>query len=112
MILTIISIIIFLSFTPVFLRAIKKELPTATVIPFILNFLLFLILLKTITASHQINQILFITFLMLITLVWAMIVISPKSRWIKLAQIPYLLMLLLLLLMEFWGLGIQNYQGP
>jgi hypothetical protein len=82
-----------------------------TVVPFALNFVLFLSLL-TITVSHQIDQELFITFLMLITLAWAMIAIFPKSRWIALVQIPYLLMLILSLLAEWWALGMQHYQGP
>ena len=86
--------IIAITFTTVFYKVIKKELPRHVAVPFILN-LLFNFAFTPIQFSLQNNLLALIdVLLVVITLVWGMIAlwrVSTKLRWIVDLNIPYLI---------------------
>lgn len=88
---TFLYVLIFVSFGKVFMMAYEKKLPLLVVLPFILN--LFFNFIFTYIQFTLKNNLLAATdiLLVLITLVWAMIVIYPYAKWIAYIQIPYLL---------------------
>lgn len=88
---TVLYIIIAISFGAVFYKIYDKQLPFIIALPFILNlifnfsFTYFQFGIKNnVLAAIDIS-------LVLITLIWAMIVIYPHFKWIALVNIPYLL---------------------
>lgn len=88
---SVLYLLIFISFGKVFLMLFQKQIPFMIALPFILNLIFNLSftyfqfgLKNNILASIDI-------ILVLVTLVWAMIVIFPVVRWISYIQIPYLL---------------------
>lgn len=88
---SVLYIIIAISFGTVFYKFFNKQLPFVVVLPFILNlifnfsFTYFQFGLKSnILAAIDIV-------LVLITLVWAMVIIYPHIKWVALVNIPYLL---------------------
>jgi translocator protein len=88
---TVLYILIAISFGAVFIKFFRKELSAKIVTPFALNIISNLAyspiqfgLKNNILASLDI-------LLILITLVWAMLVIYPRMRWVALVNIPYLL---------------------
>jgi tryptophan-rich sensory protein len=88
---SVLYIIIAISFGTVFYKFFNKQLSFWVIFPFILNlifnfsFTYFQFGLKSnILAAIDIT-------LVLITLVWALIVIYPQIKWIALVNIPYLL---------------------
>jgi benzodiazapine receptor len=88
---TFLYILIAISFGKVLLMYIKKTIPFITLLPFLLN-LLFNFLFSPIQFGLQNNLLASIDILLiLITLIWAMIVIYPHAKWITYIQIPYLL---------------------
>ncbi len=93
--------IIFISFGTVFYKFFNKQLSFAIVLPFILNlifnfsFTYFQFGLKSnILAAIDIT-------LVLVTLVWAMIVIYPQIKWIAIVNIPYLLWVIFATILQF-----------
>ena len=83
--------IIIISFLYVFYLGFKKEIPFKVVLPFILN-LVFNLAFTPIQFGLQNNILALIDiFLVIITLVWAMIVIYPYRPVVMYAQIPYVL---------------------
>jgi len=99
---TFLYVLIFASFGTVFYEFIvNKEIPFIIVLPFILNlifnfsFTYFQFGLKNNTlAAIDIS-------LVLITLVWAMIVIYPYIKWVTLVNIPYLLWVCFATVLQF-----------
>lgn len=84
-------VLIAVSFGKVFWSVWQKQIPFAVAVPFLLNlvfnfsFTYFQFGLKNnLLASIDI-------LLILVTLIWAMIVIYPYMKWITYIQIPYLL---------------------
>ncbi len=86
--------IIAISFSTIFYKAIKKEIPFATALPFILN-LLFNFLFTPLQFGIQNNILASVDILLVLaTLVWALLTVYKKHknlRWIAYANIPYLL---------------------
>jgi tryptophan-rich sensory protein len=88
---SVLYILIFISFSKVFLAVWQRSLPAMVALPFVLNlifnfsFTYFQFGLKNnLLAAADI-------LLVLITIIWAMIVIYPYIRWVAYIQIPYLL---------------------
>lgn len=88
---TILYILIAFSFGKVFYLAFRKKVKPAVALPFVLNLVLNFAftpiqfgLKNNLLAAVDILLVLF-------TLVWAMIAIYPRHRWITYIQIPYLL---------------------
>lgn len=83
--------IIFVSFGTVFLKVVKKEIPTVVILPFILN-LIFNAVFTYFQFGLRNNFLAMIDILLVLgTLTWAMAAISPHLKWVAYAQIPYLL---------------------
>lgn len=83
--------LIFISFSFVFYKFFKKELPLMVVIPFVLN-LIFNFLFSPIQFVLQNNLLAAIdTVLVLGTIVWFMFAIFPYYKWVVFINIPYLL---------------------
>lgn len=88
---TVLYAIIFFSFGTVFYKVYKKELPLSMSLPFLLN-LAFNFSFTFFQFTLQNNFLASIDIiLVLITLIWALVVIYPKMKWIALVNIPYLL---------------------
>ena len=83
--------LIIISFGVVFYRVYKRKLPMAISIPFFMN-LVFNIAFTNIQFGLKNNLLASIDILLVLgTIVWMMVVIWPKIRWVAYAQIPYLL---------------------
>ncbi len=87
---TFLYILIAISFIRVFIMFFQKQIPFIVALPFILNIFFNIIftpiqfgLKSNVLASLDIS-------LILITLIWAMIVIYKYSSWITYIQLPYL----------------------
>jgi len=88
---TVLYILIFISFGRVFQLAIQDKISFIIFLPFILN-LIFNIIFTSIQFGLKNNFLAAIDIsLILITLIWAIIVIFPYANWISYLQIPYLL---------------------
>lgn len=87
---TVLYLIIAISFGTVFYKIFKKQIPTSVAMPFVLN-LIFNFAFTPIQFGLRNNILASIdVILVLITLIWAMIVIYKHEKWITYAQIPYL----------------------
>lgn len=98
---SVLYILIAISFGTVFHKFLNKRIPFIVVLPFILNlifnlsFTYFQFGLKSnILAAIDIS-------LVLITLIWAMIVIYPHIKWVALVNIPYLLWVCFATVLQF-----------
>ncbi len=88
---TVLYILIAISFGKVFLLGIKKEISFFVVLPFVLN-LIFNFAFTPLQFGLKNNVLAMIDiFLVLGTLIWAMIAIYPHVKWITYMQIPYVL---------------------
>lgn len=88
---TVLYILITISFGKVFLMLYQKQIPFVVALPFILN-LIFNFLFSPIQFGLQNNFLAMVDiFLVLGTLIWAMVVIFPYVKWIAYINIPYLL---------------------
>ena len=88
---SVLYILIIISFGKVFIMFWQKKIPFIVMLPFILN-LIFNFAFTTLQFRLQNNYLAMVDILLvLITLVWAMIVIFPYMRWITYIQIPYLM---------------------
>lgn len=84
-------VLIAISFITVFVLAYKKKIPGAVIIPFILN-LIFNGIFSPIQFGLKNNLLAMIDiFLVLATLVWAMVSMYKYKKWITYIQIPYVL---------------------
>jgi len=88
---TILYIIIAISFGYVFYQTIRKKLPFMVALPFLLN-LVFNFAFTTLQFGLQ-NLLLASIDIVLVlgTLIWAMVAVWKKYKWVTYAQIPYLL---------------------
>lgn len=88
---TVLYVMIFVSFGKVFLLAFQKNIPAIVVVPFILN-LIFNFAFTPLQFGAKNNLLAAVDIaLVLVTLIWAIVVIYPHVRWIAYVQIPYLL---------------------
>jgi len=88
---SVLYILIFVSFSRVFVMYYKDNVPIEVVLPFILNlFFNFIFTYFQFTLKNNLLASIDIL-LVLITLIWAMWVIYPYAKWITYIQIPYLL---------------------
>jgi translocator protein len=88
---TVLYILIAISFGRVFLLISRKSIPAMIAIPFVLN-IVFNLAFTPLQFGLKSNILAAIDiFLVLGTLIWAMIAIHPHVRWITYIQIPYLL---------------------
>jgi tryptophan-rich sensory protein len=88
---TFLYLLITISFGKVFLMAWRKEIAILVALPFLLN-LIFNFAFTPLQFGLKNNLFAAIDILLvLVTLVWAMIVIYPHSPWLAYIQIPYLL---------------------
>lgn len=88
---TVLYALIAVSFGTVFYKAWKGEIPTALVVPFVLN-LIFNFSFTYFQFGLKNNLLASIDILLvLITLIWAIIAIYPHLKWVALINIPYLL---------------------
>ncbi|MCF7834148.1 MAG: tryptophan-rich sensory protein [Candidatus Pacebacteria bacterium] len=88
---TVLYVLIFIYFAKVFSMAWQKQIPLIVVLPFVLN-LIFNFSFTYIQFGLKNNLLASIDILLiLITLIWAMIAISPYVKWVTYIQIPYLL---------------------
>lgn len=88
---TVLYILIAISFGSVFQMVYKKKIKLSTAIPFILN-LIFNFSFTYFQFGLQNNYLAAIDILLtLASLIWAMLAIYPKKKWIFYIQVPYLL---------------------
>lgn len=88
---SVLYVLIAVSFGAVIARFFRSEIPFLVALPFILN-IVFNALFTPLQFGLMSNKLAMIDiFLVLGTLVWAMIAIYPYAKWITFIQIPYLL---------------------
>ena len=88
---SVLYILIAISFTKVFVMFFEKKIPLVVALPFILN-LLFNFAFSPIQFRLQNNTLAMIDiFLVLITLIWALVAVYPHAKWVTYMNIPYLL---------------------
>ncbi|MBU1104787.1 MAG: TspO/MBR family protein [Patescibacteria group bacterium] len=91
---TFLYVLITLSFGRVFWMVFKKELTWVVVLPFILN-LIFNLAFTPLQFGIKNNLLATVDILLVLgTLIWAIIVIYPRVRWVAYLQIPYLVWVL------------------
>jgi len=102
-------LIIAITFGTVFYKAVKRELPFKTALPFALN-LVFNFAFTPLQFGLNNNFLAAIDItLVLLTLVWAFASAWPKIRWVVYANIPYLLWVCFATVLQFtitalnWG---------
>ncbi len=87
---TFLYVLIAISFGKVFLMAWKKQISPVIAIPFALN-LFFNFIFTSIQFGLKNNLLAAADILLVVgTLIWAMIIIWPRARWVVYANIPYL----------------------
>ena len=88
---SVLYILIAISFFYVFYRAYRKKLPAKVALPFALNLIgNFAFTPLQFGLTNNLLAAIDIIFV-LITLIWAMVRIYPRVRWVAYIQIPYLL---------------------
>jgi tryptophan-rich sensory protein len=88
---SVLYLIIFITFGFVFLKFLKKRIQFGILLPFALN-IFFNLIFTPIQFGLQNNWLASVDIVLVwATLVWAMLVVYKKYRWVALAQIPYLL---------------------
>ncbi len=88
---SVLYVLIAISFIKVFVMFYRKQISAKIVLPFVLN-IFFNLAFTPLQFGLQNNILAGIDIiLVLVTLIWAMKVIWPYSKWIALIQIPYLL---------------------
>lgn len=88
---TVLYILIAISFGFIFYKRLKKEIGCKINIPFVLN-IIFNLIFTPIQFGLRNNALAFIDVILVwITLLWAMIVVYRKYKWITYILIPYLL---------------------
>jgi len=88
---TILYAIIAISFGAVFFQAFKNKIPRIVALPFGLN-LIFNFVFSPIQFGLQNNFLAAVDILLVLgTLIWALVTIYPRMKWVALVNIPYLL---------------------
>lgn len=105
---TILYMLIALSFGYVFFLFIKKRLPKEIVLPFALN-IIFNILYTPIQFGIGSNIFATVDILLVLgTLVWGMIKVYKKVKWVALINIPYLLWVMFATILQI-SITILNF---
>lgn len=87
---TVLYVLIAISFGYVFVQIYRKKLTGKLGLPFALN-ILFNLLFTPIQFGLKNNYLALIDIVLVLgTLIWAMLAIYPKRKWVALIQIPYL----------------------
>ena len=92
--------LILISFGTVFYKVAKKKLPTEIAMPFVLNIIFSVAFMNIQLGLHNNILAAMDIILVLATLIWAILVIYPRIRWIAYAQIPYLIWLSFLTILQ------------
>jgi tryptophan-rich sensory protein len=88
---SVLYLLIFISFTTVFYKVWRGELPPLTALPFALN-LIFNAAFTPLQFGLRSNTLAAIDILLVLTtLIWALLLIYPQLKWVALINIPYLL---------------------
>jgi len=88
---TVLYLIIAVSFGYVLLQTLRRRYPFAVLLPFILN-LVFNLAYTPIQFGLKNNALASVDILLVLgTLVWALLAVWPRARWVALVNIPYLL---------------------
>ncbi len=88
---TLLYLVIAVSFGYVLYLYVKKRIPFAVLLPFVLN-LVFNFAFSPIQFILQNNLLAAVDIVLVLgTLLWALIAIYPRVRWVALCNIPYLL---------------------
>ncbi len=88
---SVLYVLIAISFIAVFYKTIKGKLPKKIALPFVLN-IIFNLIFSPIQFGLQNNLLAMADILLVLgTLIWAMIAIWPRHKWITFMQIPYVL---------------------
>ena len=88
---TMLYLIIAVSFGYVLLQTLRRRYPFAVLLPFILN-LVFNLAYTPIQFGLKNNALASVDILLVLgTLVWALLAVWPRARWVALVNIPYLL---------------------
>ncbi len=91
---SVLYVLIIISFGAVFYKAWKREVPRTIALPFLLN-IIFNLLFSQIQFTLQNNLLASMDILLVLgTLIWSMVVIYKKIKWVALINIPYLLWVL------------------
>ena len=88
---TVLYIIIVISFGYVLVQYIKKRLPFAVLLPFVLNLVFNLAYMPIQFGLKNLSLASVDILLALATLVWALLAIWPRVRWVAWVNIPYLM---------------------
>ncbi|MFA6353722.1 MAG: TspO/MBR family protein [Candidatus Paceibacterota bacterium] len=98
---SVLYILIAVSFGKVFLSVWQKQIPFIVALPFVLNlFFNFIFTYIQFGLKNNFLAALDISFV-LITLIWAMVVIYPYFKWVTYIQIPYLLWVTFATILQF-----------
>jgi len=85
----------------VFAKVMTKDWPWRVALPFALN-LLFNFIFVSIQFGLQDNLLAALDVMLVLgTLIWAMVVVWPRARWIAYANVPYLLWVLFATMLQF-----------
>jgi tryptophan-rich sensory protein len=88
---TVLYVFIAGSFGFVFYQAVTKHMPRRVALPFALN-LLFNLAFSPLQFGLRSNLLAMVDIvLVLVTLMWAIVAVYPRARWISFLQLPYLL---------------------
>lgn len=94
-------VIIFISFGAVFYKTAMRQLPRKAALPFALN-LIFNLAFTPIQFGLQNNMLALVDIILVLsTLVWSMMAIWTRMRWIAYANAPYLLWVLIATALQF-----------
>lgn len=98
---TVLYAVIVISFGRVFLLAFQKQIPLIVIVPFVLN-IIFNLAFTPLQFGVKNNLFAAIDIaLVLVTIIWAMVVIYPHVRWIAYVQIPYLMWVSFATILQF-----------
>lgn len=88
---TVLYLVIAVSFGYVLIQTLKRRFPFSVLLPFILN-LVFNLAYTPIQFGLKNNALASVDILLVLgTLVWALLAVWRRARWVALANIPYLL---------------------
>lgn len=98
---SVLYVLIAISFGRVFIMAWQKQISFTVALPFLLN-LFFNFIFTYLQFGLKNNLLAGVDILLvLITLIWAMVVIYPHARWIAYIQVPYLLWVTFATVLQF-----------
>ncbi len=98
---SVLYILIFISFSYVFVKTVRGHFPYLVALPFIIN-LIANLTFTPIQFGLQSNFLAAINiFVVLCSLIWAMVVIYPYAKWVTYINIPYLIWVIFATILQF-----------